>query len=226
MMLKRLLLILSLLFIATNCGSIGTGVGNPPTPSTKTAAALAGLFSSNSDGSVSAALQTAIANRQVIAEFCNNLTDSPSQVTNSAFTDVGTYGSAEHAITVAEEDFCTLPDGTTNTGSGPDGVGVFGAFAINTDVQAECTTPEGTITVTMNTGSAGIFRNTDATTDAPAYFPQIYGNFSLSVDGTEASADCTMFLLEDQSIDFASCTDASGVAIEQDSDVTCQVLTN
>ena len=221
-----MLLILSLLFIATNCGSIGTGVGNPPTPSTKAAAALAGLFSSNSDGSLNAALQKAIANRHVIAEFCNNLNASPSSVTNAAFTDVGTYGSTERPITVAEEDFCTLPDGTANTGSGPDGVGVFGAFAINTDVEIACTTPDETITVTMNTGSAGIFRNTDATADAAAYFPQIYGNFSLSIGGTEASADCTMFLLEDQSIDFSSCTDADGVAIEQDSDVTCQVLTN
>jgi hypothetical protein len=216
-------LIISLMFI--DCGSIGTGVGNPPTPSTKAAATLTGIFNLNSDGNLNAALQAAMASqpRGVIADFCNSINDSPSHVTNSYFKDPGTYGSSEEPVTLSAEDFCQLSDGTINTGTGPDGKGIFGGFTLNGDVDYTCTSAEESFTITMRANSNGVFRNTDATAEAPAYFPEIYGTFTLIIEDVSATVDCTMFLLDDQTADYTSCSDETGALIEQDTDVTCQI---
>ena len=141
----------------------------------------------------------------------------PEGVDVSAFGEAGTYGASSASITVGEEDFCTLSDGTENTGEGPDDEGKVAAFEITDTVSGTCTGEgESESTVEMLAGSSGVFRNSGG------YMPEIYGTFSVAADGGEAvDVDCTIYLNEDGSVDFAECTDENGDEVEQTDATDC-----
>lgn len=220
-----------------SCGAneIGTGVGNPPTSTTtKIAAAVTALFSSGSD-SGSALIRNGLGVTVRYAGTCvgspavclcdeiiEGVNVAPEGIVNGAFTDAGTYGSAARPITLASEDFCTLPNGTENPDAGPDGAGRYATFEIEEDVSVTCAGDSDTATFFLKSGSSGVHRNTDATNDAPEYRPQIYATFVISDGESEAPFDCTIFLLTNGTAEFVDCSDADGTSITQDADATCQ----
>lgn len=144
--------------------------------------------------------------------------DQPDNVTTLGYGDPGEYGSENQSITVAEEDFCFLPDGTANTGTGPDGEGRLGAFELIGDVNFSCSGDDEPGEVIMQSGSFGVWRNTGD------YLPQIYGTFSFLVDGEEYDVNCTIFLNEDEEMEYADCTDENGDTVAQESDTSCQYV--
>lgn len=146
------------------------------------------------------------------AEFSDASHPEPDGVNTSAFGAAGTYGAEGNSITVTEADFCTMPDGTPNTGDS-----LVAAFEISDDVSASCTDAQDSVTtVTMQAGSMGVYRNTDE------YFPQIYGSFVMVTDNdTVTVVNCTIYLNEDETTDYASCTDENGVTVEQSDDTSC-----
>ncbi len=220
-------------------GEAGTGVSNPPAPSTKASAAVSALFSGDSEASENVALKIpkAILNRAVkeaLAEPGNcgdddpactcesgDPSDQPQGVENSPYNDAGTYGASTNAVTLEADDFCELPDGTENSGLGPDGIGRFAAFEITEDILGNCGSGDDAVAFAFKSGSSGVFRNTPATGDTPAYMPQIYGEFIFEVDGEQTTVNCTIYLLEDESVAASDCSDASGTAIDQDADASC-----
>jgi hypothetical protein len=145
-------------------------------------------------------------------EFADDSHPEPENVNTSAFGAAGTYGAEGNSITVTEADFCTMPDGTPNSGDD-----LVAAFEIADDVSASCTDAEDSVTtVTMQAGSMGVYRNTDE------YFPQIYGSFVMVTDNDiETVVNCTIFLNEDGTTDFASCTDENGATVEQSDETSC-----
>lgn len=142
--------------------------------------------------------------------------EQPENVTTTGYGDPGEYGSENQSITVAEEDFCFLPDGTANTGTGPDGEGRLGAFELIGDVNFSCDGVDEPGEVIMQAGSFGVWRNTGE------YQPQIYGAFNFLVDGEEYIVSCTIFLNEDEEMEYADCTDENGNSVAQESDTSCQ----
>lgn len=133
----------------------------------------------------------------------------------------GTYGSEGEPMTVSEDDFCTQSDGTENTGSGPDGLGLFATFELTDAVEGSCTSDDGDVTtVAMQSGSAGIWRNTED----PTYYPQIFGSFTYIIDNdNEFALDCTIYLNDDETVAFANCSDENGdVVVEEDGSANCE----
>jgi hypothetical protein len=127
-------------------------------------------------------------------------------------------------MTVSEDDFCTQPDGIENTGSGPDGLGLFATFELVDSVDGSCETEDGdATTIQMQSGSTGIWRNTED----PNYYPQVFGNFTYTIDGDEETTlDCTIYLNDDESVAFANCSDENGdVVVEEDGSSNCEFTT-
>lgn len=94
--------------------------------------------------------------------------------------------------------------------------------AWNGDVTGTCTVDDVDSVMRFTTGSAGVFRNTVATDDEPGYYPQVYGTFVVADDeGNATEVNCTMYLLEDQTANFADCSDSDGNTVEQESDAVC-----
>lgn len=238
---KHFLITLFFIFTLIGCGTengAGTGVSNPPTVSTtKAAAVIAAVFSSaDSNASVSSAmLINAISQHHLYqvgpdgepcadndpACTCNDGDTGGANIDIQQFGDAGTYGSANFPFTVETTDYCELENGTDNSGSGADGDGLVNSFTILNDIPVNC---EGeTSTFNMGADSTGIYRNTTAEQTGTAYWPQIFGTFVFSVDGSEVIVDCTIFLMEDQTIDFADCSDENGEALNLDSDMNCTV---
>lgn len=136
----------------------------------------------------------------------------------------GTYGSEGEPMTVSENDFCTQPDGTENTGSGPDGLGLFATFELIDAVEGSCTSDDGDVTtIAMQSGSTGIWRNTED----PTYYPQVFGSFTYIIDNdNEFALDCTIYLNDDESVAFANCSDENGdVVVEEDGSANCEFTT-
>lgn len=191
------------------------------------ATAVASLFGGSASASMSQpltiskdALNLMVEQGQEQAEFdtCDFLDQGPGEVVISAYGDPGTYGAEDYTITVAEEDFCTLPDGTETTGDGPDGEGRVAAFELEMAVSGTCVNEDSSETIVeMQAGSAGVFRNNDD------YYPQIFGTFTFVIDGDNSmDVDCTIYLNEDQTVDFAQCTDENGVVVEQSDTSECE----
>lgn len=133
----------------------------------------------------------------------------------------GTYGSAGEPMTVSEDDFCTQPDGTENTGSGPDGLGLFATFELIDAVEGSCTSDDDDVTtIEMQSGSTGIWRNTED----PTYYPQVFGSFTYIINNdNEAVLDCTIYLNDDETVAFANCSDENGdVVVEEDGSANCE----
>lgn len=245
------LIILTIIFLALiSCsgGEIGTGVSNPPTnTTTKTASAVAAIFGSEENASINefvkipAQLLDLMVKKALAQEefscgesdpactcfFVSSGEDSPTDINTTTFDDdisaatsgTITYGSADNSITLNQNDYCQQPDGTDNTGTGPDGNGLFAAFELIGDVMGTCTNSDVT-TLTMKAESEGIFRETQA------FSPQIYGSFIFEVDGETVEVDCTIFLVEDGSVNSADCSDENGDTVLQDTDSSCSFSDN
>lgn len=149
---------------------------------------------------------------------CASIGYGPSDVNTSASGDAGTYGASGSSLTVVEGDFCALADGTETSGLGSDGEGRVASFEINQDIDVSCQSDEdSSVTVTMLAGSSGIFRNT------ADYMPQIFGSFVFSIPGGDENAiDCTIYLLEDGTPEYANCSDANGEEVYQSDDSNCE----
>lgn len=232
--------VIALIFLQNSCGSneVGTGVSNPPTStSTKSAAAaISAIFNSEENESISAliawSVQQSAAGQESSQQMgcgsndpactCTSVEgsgDQPSGVETTPYTNAGTYGSTGNTVTVDEDDFCEMPDGTPNSGSGPDSNGLFAAFELIGDVDMDC---DGS-SIAMKSGSVGVFRNTLASGDTPAYMPQIFGSFTFEVDGSSsATVNCTIYLSEGESMAFSDCTDENGETVEQEEGASCQ----
>lgn len=240
--------IIILLCALVGCESgIGTNVPNPPSsPTTTAASAVAALFSSDEDANINQVVKIPlrvldlVVKRAVAQSFgggcgtsdpgctCEFLgaEDGPNNVTTSATGQAGTYGSSGDAITLDEDDFCALSDGSENTGTGPDGQGLFASFEIDADVNGVCTTEEGDITIIMASGSTGVFRNDAAPGDGSNPANHIYGAFVIEADdGSQTTVNCTITMAADESIEDASCTDEDGNTVEQSPDATCEFET-
>lgn len=155
-MTKVLRKVFLLLFMGlTACSSeLGTSAPNPPTnPSQTTVSAVAALFTSNEDASVNKAVKIpAHALRRMLAAArerfevggtcgesdpactCEGIeigTDGgPENVVDNAMGTPGTYGSVDYGITLTDADFCRDATGVENTGTGPDGLGLFASFSM------------------------------------------------------------------------------------------------
>lgn len=141
--------------------------------------------------------------------------DSPNGVNVAPYGEPGSYGSTAHSAEVAEDDFCTLPDGTENEGNGPDDEGRFGSFEIIDDVLFECTN-ESESTIIMQAGSYGVYRNTED------HQPQIYGTFNYLIDGEEEiTLSCTIFLGDDEEIVYANCSSDAGEVVVDETNTSC-----
>ncbi|MCP5464841.1 MAG: hypothetical protein H7A33_07450 [Deltaproteobacteria bacterium] len=232
-----------LVLLLVNCGgSIGTGVSNPPTPTatTKAAALVASVFGNQENAQIVAdfliRMQTENQDPEDDGQFSECAEDDPGctceivaadtdpdNITSTFYTDPGTYGAIGSSMTVSEEDFCQLPNGTDNPGLGPDDNGRFAAFEIDADVPGQCSDGSETTTFAMQAGSSGIYRNRVDENGDPLYQPEIYGTFNFSQDGDSITVDCTIFLDINEVVVSASCTDEDGETIDQETDATCQI---
>lgn len=230
--------------LCLHCGSeqdAGTGVGNPPdvssTSSQQAAAAAGSVFGTHTVTSARsvpvfplALFQHLI--REAKAEICpsdpgctchegRRGSSDAFGVKNSAFKPAGRFGSEGSPITLGEGDFCNRPNGTQNSGDGPDGLGLFAGFTFTRDVTGTCR--EGTAAssdVVVKADSEGAWRITQSTALQPAHRPEVYGNFTFELGGVTTRLDCTFFLASDNSILAADC-DAGGVVVEQSLTANC-----
>lgn len=233
---KEYIIVFLFLCGVVHCGGqAGTEVTNPPGIN-KAAGAIVAIFSSEEEGAAS--LRPASLRLKWNHEEGGECPGDPGctceqglaggvaddrPIEDGAFADPGTYGSLNLPVTVDEDDFCALSDGTESPTQGPDDRGRFATFELVGDITLTCTDADGAeTTVAMKSGSSGIWRNTDATETEPAFRPQAYGAFVLSVEGEETTVDCTLFLLEGEEIDTSDCTDEEGETVEQESDVICE----
>lgn len=233
--------IVSMVFIFSHCGGdseIGTGVSNPPTSTTnKAALAVSALFSSSEESaSVNSALKIRVLKTRSLNEGCDggvNCTceyienmEMSDLITVSYFGDPGDYGSTTASITVAEDDFCRLPDGTENTGLGPDDNGLFAAFEVIATVQGSCVDDTETVDFSMASGSFGIYRDFSTMGTSDGGYINVYGTFIIDVDGTETEVNCTMNVgNQDEEVILADCSDEDGNAVTQDTEANCEFET-
>lgn len=223
----------------TSCGSLseGTGSDDGASPASASgddnaAAAVASLF--GSPGGTS--LIKAVAGEEPNCPNDPGCTctfvamdegGTPSEVSDALYRDTGIYGSDNYPMEVGASDFCAQPDGTMNPGMGSDGLGRFASFELIADVEGDCTDTNGSeTTLTMQVGSFGIWRNTDETETTPAYEPQIFGTFSILVDGEVSVLNCTIYLDSTETAAFADCTNEDGQAVAQAEASSCQFSTD
>lgn len=235
--------VISMVFLFSRCGDseIGTGVSNPPTSTTsKAALAVSALFSSSEEStSVNLALKGRLAKLRVtegsnllcedgINCTCEQLEDMEMStlITVSYFGDAGEYGSVTESITVEEDDFCRLSDGTDNTGFGPDDNGLFAAFEVIAAVEGSCVDGEETIDFAMAPGSFGIYRDLSETNTWADSYINVYGTFTIDVDGTQTEVNCAMNVSgQDEDVVFADCSDEDGNIVTQDTEANCEFET-
>lgn len=237
-------LIVSMAFLLTRCSGdseIGTGVSNPPTSTTsKAALAVSALFSSSEESAnVNPALKSESLKLRATDESsllcddginctCELLEDVEmnSLITVSYFGDSGEYGSVTEFVTVGETDFCRLSDGTDNSGFGPDGNGLFAAFEVIAAVEGSCVDGEETTDFTMAPGSFGIYRDLSETNTWDDSYINVYGTFTIDVDGTETEVNCAMNVdNQAEEVILADCSDENGNAITQDIESDCEFET-
>lgn len=140
-------------------------------------------------------------------DVCGTSAPDPDGVESQGYGDAGTYGAVGYETTVTANDYCTDASGTSNTGTGPDGDGLFRSFRVSI---ATATCAGGATHVYLREGS-GIFRNTSD------HFPEIYGTFTVAGQ----DLDCTIKLNEDGTADEAHCTDSSGVEVVAEGSGNC-----
>ncbi|MCP5464843.1 MAG: hypothetical protein H7A33_07460 [Deltaproteobacteria bacterium] len=231
--LVKLILAGTILVSSFACGSASSTSGisdaDDSSSNSSVASAAGALFGGSSSQSSnltvpSALLQEAIRHAEEESEedgneTCNTIEDEsgPSGIVMGYNGAEGSYGAEDYAMDVLEEDFCRDSDNNENTGTGPDGVGLFGTFEMEEDVIGNCEDADGNaFTIDMLAGSSGIWRNTGD------YQPEIYGTFVVEDEsGNQTTIDCTIFLDEDENIVQASCSDENGVEVEQESETEC-----
>lgn len=126
------------------------------------------------------------------------------------------FGSASDPMTISSvADYCQDDSNNDNTGTGPDGQGLFATFVFLGDPEGTCD-DDSSFTFT---GGSGIARNTDT------YFPEIYGRFAISGVG---NLNCTIRILQDGTVDFdnSSCTDDDDHELALDQGSTCSIDAN
>ncbi len=224
---KTTIVLITIIFVACSSSSqVGTGVGNS-SDLDSAASAVANVFSSGATASISA--QMAIAYLEAEEEYFEELdcevedctcvyagdSNGPAAVQDTLYGVAGTYGSAEDPLAITVDDFCELEDGTENSG-----LDLVAAFELTDDIEGSCDNADGLEdTIVMQSGSSGVWKNTND------YSPQIFGHFNFLVNGEEElEINCTIYLAQDTegTVEYATCTDADGELIVQDSSATCQ----
>lgn len=230
-------LLILLLGLGGACGGeneAGTGVSNPPSisalPSSQMASAAVGTTFLDSSSAWLNILNLFV--KSAVAQNCSNdpgcICDQASRskidsfgIQTIGFKPAGTYGSIHTTLTLAGEAFCTLPDGTSNTGNGPDGRGRFAGFTFTRGIHGSCSNTSGQARIEIRKGSEGIFRHTRVTVGEVTHQPEIYGRFTLAFGATEATVNCTIFIGANHEMLLADC-DAEGEILIQDLNATCQ----
>lgn len=234
---RWIFIVLALFLLACGGGEGGTGVANPPSKVAGAAvAAVTVVFSvEEANESLGAFMMMQNSGNDCSDDpdcICMDVTSEnppPEAVPDDlpidlySFSDPGTYGSFQFSVTVDEEDFCTLPNGAVNSGSGPDGLGRFAAFEFTSDVTESCIDSDGVQTSpAIKAGSSGIWRITSATGTDPAYVPQIFGTFIFELEGRQSVANCTIYMSEeDDEALFSDCSDQNNNTLELDSGAIC-----
>lgn len=227
-----LLLILAALPPACdNTNEGGTGVSNPPTPSMSVVSSMTTIFN---DVEFSATLWHEMHFLFVSAhadtlteETCN--TGAPASLnfeyvgeTSDMADGTQTYGAAQNSVTVTPADFCIDSSQPTenNTGTGPDGNGLFASYAFRVDgtSNAECTNEAGTVSLQL--GGRGVYRKTSSQIE-------IYGLFHTLFSDGEYDYNCTLILESDTGAVFSKhCSEIdTGAAVELTDGTTCVVTT-
>jgi hypothetical protein len=212
---------------ATTSGSGGSSGSSDPAGTEASGAAVAAIFSSGdsallkkSDLERLAALIIKDAHAQAEGagerDTCDDPdddgeADGPQEIDSPLTGTAGTYGDTNGTTTTLTDDHvCLGSDGAENTGTGPDGNGLFASFTLEDTITGTC--DDGTIEMTAGTG---VWRNTDDS------FPEVYGTFT--INGTEVS--CTMYLNENQTVRDGSSCSAGGETVDMDVDQSCTLST-
>jgi hypothetical protein len=203
------------LALLLHCGSSSTTTTATTSTTQNAASAVGAVFGSSSSSSISrdvlemlAQLVVKQATAQESNSTCDNVSESPGNVTSTATGAAGSHGAASDQVTVtADGSFCTQSDGSTaNTNT--DNL-LFASFTL-----ASATVTCGSDSLTM-TGT-GVYRNRPDLT--PALYPQIYGAFV--IDGE--TVDCSIGLGESENVLSSACTDSGGTAVDVIS-TTCSI---
>lgn len=212
---------LAVMLFITACGGATSSSSTSQTAASaeveNTAAAALSLFSNIG---ASAADTQNLASRFTInstgADLCDpdNMENAPTGVFMSTRGGISAYpfGSATDPMTISSTaHYCVDESGTANTGTGPDGQGLFATFIFIGEPEGSC--DDGS-SFSFAKGS-GIARNTQE------YYPEIFGRFEIEED----LLNCTLRLRENGTIDLdhSSCTDDNGTAISLDTTVTCSI---
>lgn len=218
-LLNTFVFIFVMVFVA--CGSSsGTSTTNDSGALGNTGAAVGAIFASGGNSSLSTEVSLPVQLidlfvKQALAQgsenTCDNVSGGPTNVTSSAQGTSGTYGSSSDSQTVdADTDFCQDSSGNSNTNTNHE---LFASFSVSS---ASVTCDDG---VTMTMSGSGIWRNRPDL----GYYPQIYGTFTITENGTESEANCSIALDSDENVASASCTDSDGTAVTIDSTVSCSI---
>lgn len=207
-------------FLLAGCGSSATTTSTTADFS-NAGAMVAAAFSSATSSSMNQAalpmqlLNFIVANAQAQegdTNTCDESNNTPSNVTTTLTGEAGTYGSADDAITItnAETAFCENTEGTIN--ENPDDL-LFASFTVS-EATVSC---DDDFEATMS--GEGIWRNRDDL----GFFPQIYGTFTITIEGSSGIANCSISLNADSTVADASCSDTSGNAITLSEDISCTI---
>lgn len=225
MKLLKLSIYLSLIFTLCACSSSNPSSSSttPLTTTQKTqsvlalTAALPQVFVSSSSSSSSLSALTRFTTTSCDSNdpgcTCNLIRtgETPLQVKATPTGTATSYGSSGDNITLSSSDFCNDSSGNENTGSGPDSNGLFGTFEIREDISSSCSSD----TVTLGAGSSGVFRN-DSSGNVT-----LYGTFTMTINSSSSSLDCTLTLQSDGTASSVDCTDAAGTSFSADSSDSC-----
>jgi hypothetical protein len=214
--------------VAVGCGTNegGTGIANPPssTVATNSLSAMAALF----QPSAIASSQSAVLVNHILSLFVSDAraiggastcSDTPPDAISFDYdgeaTDFAdgthTYGAASQSLTLELDDFCNDSNFplVENTGTGPDGNGLFLSYTFRVDsaATATCASDDGVMTATL--GGAGVYR-------LNGEHIELYGLFHTLSDSSEFDANCTLILnMSDGSVFDGVCSD-----IDTNEDIT------
>lgn len=182
------------------------------------AAAVTSLFSGFGGGGTDAqSLTSRFAINSTGADICDpdNLEDAPTGVFMSSRGGVSEHplGSMTDPMTISSEyHYCVDSDNQANSGTGPDGQGLFASFTFIGQPRGDCS-DGGSFAFVKG---SGILRNTQD------YYPEIFGRFEIS--GGDI-VNCTLRLRDDGTValDQSSCTDDDGGLVSLDTTVTCEI---
>lgn len=210
------LLGLSLVACGTGSSSSSGDSSTPASESENTAAAVSSMFSV-SGGVDGQSLVSRFTINTTGADICDeeNMANGPTGVFMSSRGGASDYpfGSVTDPMTISTLDYyCSDANNQANTGTGPDGQGLFASFVILAEPAGSCS--DGT-TFTFTKGS-GITRNTQE------YYPEIFGRFEIS-GGDELN--CTIRMREDGTVDLdhSSCSEDNGTVVSFDTTTTCTI---